>query len=166
MIWVFIKRCVQSLPVFRRSERASISVETALISTVLLLLAMGVFDFGGVYARKMELTNAVRAGMQYSLVRKPIAGDYSAIEGAINTALSSHDRASAATVTVAMFCKCTDDTTSACLSAGGTNLVCSDGNLRSAYLQITLSETFDLLFYYPGIASSLQLRETANVRLN
>jgi len=151
---------------FTGDRRASISVETALLMTVLIVLAMGVFDFGKVYARKMELTNAVRAGMQYSLVRKPIAGDYSDIIYAVNTGLSSNDQASGSTVSVSMYCKCSDGSDSDCLSTAGSNLTCPDGNLRSAYVYITLEETYTLIFVHEAVGGVMTLSESASVRLN
>lgn len=152
---------------FKKSELGSISVETALLSTFLLTLGIGVVDFGLALERKMEMANAVRAGMQFALVRKPVQGDLSLIEGAVATALVTGTSASGTVVTSSMTCSCPNDgTVMNCLGTANTDLHCSDGSQRAAYVNLTLSEDYGLMWTYPVIGSTMSLKETAQVRLN
>ena len=151
---------------FRKSELGSISVETALISTVLLSIGIGAVDFGMGLERKMDMANAIRAGMQYALVRKPVQGDTSAIEDAVMTALVPGTSSSGTVLTSQMACNCPDGTTMDCLGSSDQDLHCSDGSQRSAYLVLTLKEDYGLMWTYPVIGQTLTITETASVRLN
>ena len=151
---------------FKRNERGSISVETALVSVFLLSLGIGGVDFGLALERKMDMANAVRAGMQYALVRKPVAGDMTPIESAVIAALVNGISSSGTTLTSSMMCKCTDGTIMNCLGTGDEDLHCADGSQRAAYVQLTLVEDYGLMWTYPGFGNSLTITETASVRLN
>jgi len=64
---------------FRRiwSERSQSLVEFSLVVPVLMLLALGIVDFGMAFKSYVELTNATREGARYAVVGKP-AGAYPA----------------------------------------------------------------------------------------
>lgn len=151
---------------FKQNDRGSITVETGLIITVLSVLGMGILDFGLAFNRSMELANAVRAGMQYASVRKPLAGDMSAIENAIKTALPANNRSTDPVINISMICKCPDDDNTPCTSSGGVSIDCSDGSSRQSYIYITLRESYDLLFTYPSVGTQLTLSKSTAVRLN
>ncbi len=151
---------------FRRHERGSISVETALISTFLLSLGIGAIDFGLALERKMDMANAVRAGMQYALVRKPVQGDMTAIEAAVTSALVNGISSSGTELSSEIYCGCPDGATMDCLGTGDEDLHCSDGSQRAAYIILTLTEDYGLMWTYPGFGNSLSITETVSVRLN
>ncbi len=62
---------------FRRiwSERSQSLVEFSLVVPVLMLLALGIVDFGMAFKSYVELTNATREGARYGVVGNP-AGAY------------------------------------------------------------------------------------------
>lgn len=153
---------------FRKSELGSISIETALLSTVLLSIGIGTVDFGMGLERKMDMANAIRAGMQYALVRKPIQNDMSAIEAAVLAALVPGTSSSGTVLTSEMVCNCPDGTpVPTCLGTSGQDLQCAaDDSPRRAYLVLTLTEDYGLMWTYPGIGKTLTITETASVRLN
>ncbi|WP_206594837.1 TadE/TadG family type IV pilus assembly protein [Kordiimonas lacus] len=151
---------------FRTDQEGSIAVETAAIMTVIALISIGVVDFGLAYARNMQLANAARAGMQYALVRKPVQGDYSGIIAAVEAAAPAAEDGSGRTVTATLYCECPDGTASDCTTTSDTDITCSDGTLRKAYLDVTISETYDLLLRYPAFSDSVNLSQTATARLN
>lgn len=166
---------------FLHDVRGAIAVEGALIMTVLLFMALGVLDFGLMMSRKMEITNAVRAGAQYALVRKPVTdtldNDYDAYQDIKNATLSgliSSKRASGTLVAANLTCSC-GLTASACFGSdpdpdadpgSGDDLTCDDGVLRSSYLTIRLRETYSYLFGFGGLAKEITINESATVRLN
>lgn len=147
-------------------RQGSVTVETAMIMTLICFMAIGVLDFGLAYARNLQLANAARAGMQYALVRKPVDGDFSAIISAVNTAAPTEQEGSGRQVSAILFCACPDGSTINCTGTGGEDLTCDDGSLRGAYLEIKIAETYNLMFPYPGLSDGLNLSERTVVRLN
>lgn len=51
----------------RRSERGAALVEAAVTIPILLLIAVGIFEFGRTYQHWQVLTNAAREGARYSV---------------------------------------------------------------------------------------------------
>ena len=149
-----------------KNEDGSIAVETGFIMIVIGWMSLGILDFGLAYARNLELANAARAGMQYALVRKPVDGDYSAIIAAVTTAGPDANEAANRVVTTTLYCECPDGTSSDCTGEDDEDLTCDDGNLRAAYLNITIAEDYSMYFDYPGLPQVLSLSESVTVRLN
>lgn len=149
-----------------KEDTGSITTETALILIVLNTMAVGVLDFGLAYAHNMQLANSVRAGMQYALVRKPVNEDYSAIINAVNTAAPDAVDGSNRMVTAVLTCECPDGSAIDCVGENGEDLTCDGGDLRAAYLDLTISEDYALMFPYPGLPSPISLSQTVKVRLN
>lgn len=149
-----------------RDEEGSITIETALVAVLLNFIGVGVLDFGLAFAHKMQLANAVRAGMQYAVVRKPVDGDYSAIINAVTQTVPTATEHANRTISVTLTCECPDGSTIDCVGEDGEDLTCDDSSLRAAYLDITVNETYDMLLNYPGLPATLSFSETAKVRLN
>ena len=59
---------------FARQRDGSLAVEFAFAASFMALLMMGVMDFGLAYSRQMTMHNAVRAGTQFALARRPALG--------------------------------------------------------------------------------------------
>ncbi len=142
---------------FRGDDRGMVFVEAGITISVLFLLMVAVWDLGSVFVRQMQITNAVRAGTQYAIVRKPIAGDLSQIIQAVKNA--APDSASP-TVNATLYCECSDGSVVTC---SGT---CSDGQPRKSFVKINYAETFNLLLGFPGVGSAWNLTDEATVRLN
>lgn len=151
---------------FLKKDDGSIAVETALIMSVIGVMAVGILDFGLVYSRNVQLANAARAGMQYALVRKPVDDDFSAIVNAVIAAAPAENDNKDRAIGTVMFCECPDGTSIDCTGEGGQDLTCEDGSLRAAYLEITISESYNMFFGVPGVANDLKLSESVTVRLN
>jgi Flp pilus assembly protein TadG len=70
-----------------RSERGASMVEFAIVIPLLLILLIGIIEFGRAYSAKISVTHAAREGVrEYSLTRDASAGDAAARNAA--TALS------------------------------------------------------------------------------
>lgn len=141
----------------KRDNEGMVFVEAAFTITVLFLLVLLVWDVGSLFVRQMQITNAVRAGTQYAIVRKPISGDTSQIEQAVKNAAPE---GASPTVNADLYCECADGTKLVCSS------VCGDGSERQAFITINYAETYDLLFGFPGFGSSFDLKDEATIRLN
>lgn len=154
---------------FRRilaDQRGSITIEAVMGFIALLILLLGIIDFGLAYSQKMGIENAVKAGIQYSIVRKPVQGDLTAINSAVIAAAPTPSAGQSNVLSTNMFCECADGTSSACLSTGGTPLICADGSTRRSFVNISLSQSFKLLFPFPAFGNYIKLSNTETVRLN
>ncbi|RMD87817.1 MAG: pilus assembly protein [Alphaproteobacteria bacterium] len=156
---------------FRHARAGNVLVETALVATVLGVLAIGSIDFGLAYMRQSMIDNAVRAGMQFALARHPSMGEI--VDGVVTTQ-NVRDAVWKATdyltadpgdppLSVSFSCECPDGTAVACTSTAVSTLACSD---RRTYLNIRLQNDYDLLFAYPGLGRTLALVGEGAVRLN
>lgn len=146
-------------------RRGSVTVEGALVATVLAALLLGVMDFGLAYRREAELANAVRAGTQYALVRRPQQGDVTPIRTAVYQTAPFPDGTPGTALDIQFYCECPDGSPSQCSAAGGVTL-CPGGEDRHSFLRVRLSEDYALMFAYPGVGSSIGLSAEGTVRLN
>jgi Flp pilus assembly protein TadG len=71
----------------KRGERGQALVETALILPVLLMLVLGILEFGRAWNTKQVITDAAREGARLAVVYNPDV-DQADVEAAIATALS------------------------------------------------------------------------------
>lgn len=141
-----------------RDRRGAVLVETALILPLLMLFLVIVFDLGSLWAREMSVTNALRAGSQYAMVRKPVGGNVEPVRAAV---LEAGPRGmNAGAITTRFYCACPDGTPVAC-SAG-----CSGGADRQSFLTVGYEEVYELLLRYPGFDRTVPIRAEATVRLN
>ncbi|MDO8608569.1 MAG: TadE/TadG family type IV pilus assembly protein [Phaeospirillum sp.] len=131
------------------------AVEFALVAPILLLMLVGLTDFGLAVNEKMRLVNAVRAGVQAGYGNST---DVAAITQAVKDA-SGLDAAAIA-VSVATSCGCADGSSVVC---GG---ICADASSLRTYVTVTVTESYALLISYPGFASPMTLSATATLRVN
>lgn len=118
-----------------RSVRGNVTVEFALISPILLIVILGLVDFGLAMSNKMELVSAARSGAQLALAD---SSDTSAIKSAVVAATDNEITTS--DVTTTEFCECSDGTTITC---GAT---CGDGSSNKYYMTITAQQSFTAVF--------------------
>lgn len=156
--------CRRSLA-FRDCLRGSVSVEGAFVAAVLGVLLLGIIDFGLAYRRHTQLENAVRAGTQYAMVRRPQQGDVDPIRDAVYQTAPFSEGTPGTALEVEFYCECPDGTASQCSAPGGVAL-CSGGVERQAFLRVRLDEDYGLIFGYPGIGASVSLAAEGSVRLN
>jgi len=157
-----------------RDIRGVISIETAVMASVLSVVALGVFDFSMAYSRQSELSNAVRAGVQFALVRRPSIGpsadEQASIislqtirEAVINSASYLDGDPGADKLTASVFCQCPDAQTVTCVSEPDVPLSCSP---RRTFLQITLRSDYTPIFNYPLVPDTIPLEASNSIRLN
>ncbi len=145
--------------------RGSATVEFAMVAAFLGVLLLGVIDFGLAFRRQSELANAVRAGTQYAMVRRPQQGDVDPIRSAVYQTAPFEEGTLGTGLVVEFYCECPDGTPSQCSAAGGVAL-CSGGVERHSFVQVRLSESYDLMLLYPGVGADINLAAEGTVRLN
>ena len=142
---------------FVRCSRAAVAVELALLTPVLMLMLLGVIDFGGAIYERMQLTSAARAGVQYAGQSANNVNDTAGILQAVQTAGSLD--AGDITITTTQFCGCADGSAATC---GDT---CGGGGSAGTYVSITVVEQYSTIFPYPGLGNPITLQGDATLRV-
>ncbi len=114
----------------RTCRAGTAAVEFGLITPILLIIIMGIVDYGMAMFQKMELNGAVRSGAQLAMID---SGDEDAIKDAVVAA--SGNAITTTDVATTTFCECADETTIVC---GGT---CGDGSSNRTFMTITATTT-------------------------
>jgi Flp pilus assembly protein TadG len=107
-----------------RNEDGSVAVEASVVLPVLMLLALGVLQFGFVINMYMTATSAASAGLQTFAVMRGVSGSYNAaVAAAKNVASRAAWKVAAADIAVTLTVNgttCTTDTgCDLALAAGG-----------------------------------------------
>lgn len=113
-------------------------IEMALLLPVFLIMIIGTLDFGAAFARKMEIANAAKAGVQYASVNNPTGGDFTDVLSAINNNLSDSDNV---TITPEFYAMCDGDRIT------WDDATCPTGTYRPRYVSIQISETYTTPFF-------------------
>lgn len=141
---------------FARCSRGASAVELALLSPVLLLLLVGVFDFGMAINGKMQLNNAATAGAQFAVLDdRDAEGLRAAVSSA--TQLGGDFR-----VATARICECLDGRVVSCSSPDS----CGTGTRRRQFIEVAVSRPFALLLDYPGVANPLSLTGRSRIQVD
>jgi Flp pilus assembly protein TadG len=143
-----------------RNDRGASAVELALIAPLLTLLLIGTMQYGSVSVHRMQMANAVRAGLQYASVRKPILGedtDLSPIIEAVEIAAPAASKSDRSVISN-LYCECSDGTAISCQDS------CATGN-RSVFIGIVITESFaPLLGFERG--KTIPLQASGLIRIN
>lgn len=129
---------------FCRSETGASLVEFAIVAPLLALLLLGVIDFGRYMQIADVVTNAARAGVQYGAQTIGTASD---TVGMQNAALSDAQGLAGMTAQASYWC-----TPSCAVPPVGRRIV---------YVQVTTTGTFQSLFHYPGLPTSVRVSDNA-----
>lgn len=123
-------------------RRGNVSIEMAFLVTFLLVLVMGAYDFGRLAMEQSTVTQAARAGAQFAVLDQANATNTVGMENAAKEEAEDP----ALPVNADWFCRC-PGTTAKDKACG----VCADGNYAPLYVEVTVTDTFDMLFDYPGL---------------
>ena len=146
------------------NERGVAAVEFALVAPMLLLLLMGIYDYGMFMNQRMMLESTARAAAEY-INQGGSEDDLQAdIVDMMNLGANGAALASLQLDTD-FICECT----------GGAVLDCDDEDASCTaddedtdtyirrYVEVSVSMTFDTLFPYPGLPQSVPM--SGNVRM-
>lgn len=139
-----------------RSEHGGAMLELAVVLPVLILIAIGVMDYGRVYFTSIAVANAARAGAEYGVSSTGNQNDQTSIQ---NFAKLDGAEVGTMTVTSNTVCKC-GATVVAC---SGTT--CGGYGVPRVYVQVTASKDVALLLKYPGLPTTVTISRTATFRL-
>ena len=135
-----------------RETEGVVSIEVAVVVLVLVPLVMGAVDFGMGFREKLRLTNAARAGAQYAITNPNLQDVPGTIQAARNDA---NDTTNALAITAVYSSTCPD----------GTSLPCAANVVPYDFITVTVGATYNALFSYPGLPTSIPLQKTAILRI-
>jgi Flp pilus assembly protein TadG len=127
-----------------RSAAGQSLVETAVLGSLLILVLLGVVEFGQVAYDSIEVSNAAMAGAQYGGQNGLTANDATGISNAAEAAAPD---LSALSVTSSRTCVCSD----------GTASTCSIGDCSSSFVEpivtVNTTATITPAIHLPGLTS-------------
>jgi len=151
----------------RRPQSGQSLVEVALMLPFLLLLLLGVIEVGRFLYIGILVGNAARAGAAYGVQSLVKTVDSVGIQNAADNDFQNNGQnVGNLTVTSSVSCGCDSGgtiTTAACTGTGAGS--CAAGQW-AVTLTVTASGTFNSLFNYPGIPTSLSISKTAVMQVN
>ncbi len=169
------KNTVRSvLNTLRHCDSGAVTIEFAFALTALTLLVVGVVNMGLAYSAQMSLSNAVRAGSQFALVRHPSLAPGADAQQAIvsmqdirNAVVQSADFLAAdpgaPDLTACVFYECPSAAPTPCGTTPGGTPACAEWQ---TFVSISLSRLYDFLIPFPVFGSGVTLSATHTVRLN
>jgi hypothetical protein len=140
----------------------------------LSLLLIGVVDFGLAYSQHMAMSNAVRAGTQFALVRHPSLGPSATTSEALSSLATIRaavvDSADALVdmdpgpdqLDVSALCLCPDGSEVTCAPAPGTPPTC----VAQTFVRVRLTLPYSMMLRFPGVLETIDLSAEHSVRLN
>ena len=143
-----------------RDRRGNVSIEMAFLMTFLLVLVMGAYDFGRLAMEQAGVTQAARAGAQFAVLDQANATDTA---GMIQAARDeAEDTADELNVTARNFCRCPGDSAEVSCASN-----CPDGEYAPLYVEVTVQDSLDMLFDYPGLPEkgTYALKSTSTMRV-
>jgi Flp pilus assembly protein TadG len=152
-----MKGAVRRLHGIWKSENGGALVELAVVLPILILIAVGVMDYGRVYYTSITVVNAARAGAEWgaygmtgSMTNDAKIQSFAQLEGA---------EAGTINVTSSHVCRCSPNgsATSCTTSCGGY------GNPQ-VYVTATATKTVSLLLRYPGLPATITISRSATFR--
>ena len=138
-------------------ECGSALLELAISMPLLLLILFGVADLGRFLYAATEVVNAAAAGAEYATASLANTTDYAGMQTA---AQNDAANVSGMQVSTSSFCQCVSGTTVSCTIGA-----CGGSSTPPSYIKVTTSATFNTLFSYPALPSSIALSGSAVRRL-
>jgi Flp pilus assembly protein TadG len=141
-----------------RKDSGQTLIEVALLLPLLLLLLVGTIEIGRFAYYAILVANSARAGAQYGSQSLVTSAD----TAGITTAAKNDGQSIAALgVTVHQECGCVGSSISTTCPA----TACTYPNHALVYVQVHVSGTFNSIFHYPGLPTSLALSSTDVMRV-
>lgn len=161
-----------------RAQSGQTLIELALLLPLLALLLLGVIEMGRYAYIGILVGNAAHAGASYGAQSPAQSVDTPGIQAAAENDFSDTTLVSNLTVTSSLSCGCDSGgtismQTNACSTQANPGIAstidtCNNGGTGAHWVvmvSVTASGTFNSLFSYPGIPSSITVTRTATMRV-
>jgi Flp pilus assembly protein TadG len=150
----------------RRSQTGQTLLEVALLTPLLLFLLLGIIEIGRYAYIAILVGNAARAGAGYGSQCLPQSVDAAGITTAADNDFQNNGQSTSllqVSSSVACGCDSAGSLTSAACTGGGAG-TCGTGHWV-VQVSVTASGTFNSLFNYPGIPTSITISRTSTMRV-
>lgn len=127
-----------------------------MVLPVLVLLVLGVAEYGRIYVTAVTVANAASAGGQFASQ----GAGYTA-PAAIQQVARNDAGDQTLTVNSSTTCRCPGSD-----SAVQCSLPCAGYGTAQFYVAVTTSKTYSFLFHYPGLPQSIAVSRTATYRVS
>ncbi len=142
---------------FIENEEGVAATEFALLTPVLVLILMGVIDFGMYFNERMQMENLARASVDYVLAG---GNENNIMQNVIVPNLDDpEEEQSEIDMTIEDVCECDDGDTVSC-STGS----CGSGDYKRRFFSVNLSRNYSTVFPYPGIPASMEISGHARMQ--
>jgi len=140
----------------RRERRANAAIEMALIAPALVVLLIGLADYGTAIHRRMQVQNAAQAGADFAMRN---GFNSVAIVSAVTNASSFVGLS--ATPAPAEICGCASASIVTAATCGST---CAGGQAAGTYVTVSATGTHTTILPYPGIPNSFTFVASSTAR--
>ncbi len=137
--------------------RGQAAVELAFSVPLLIVLLLVVVEAGRMCLVAVSLSSAARAGVQYGAQSLTTVSDTAGMQ---NAAKDDAPNLTGLTATGSYYCKCSDGSTSTCLSTD-----CASSH-RLTYVKVVTSATYKPIVNWPGVPTTTTLTSQAIMRVN
>lgn len=159
---------------FRDDRKGAITIEFALALPVLTILVVGIINMGLAYTEQMNVSNAVRAGSQFALVRHPSLDPNANTQQALVSIQDIRDAVvesagflaadpGSPDLTVCVFYQCPSAPPTTCTTSPSTAPSCTDWE---TFVEISLTHLYQFLIPFPGFNTGITLSAGHTIRLN
>lgn len=138
----------------RRSDRGGAMVELAVILPVLVLLVVGVVDYGRAFYTSVTVANAARAGAEWGAQSPEFQLDFAGME---NFGKQDGQDAAPLDLTATRYCECAGASWPSCTA-------CAGGAAPDVFIEVTASKDLTLLLPYPGLPNTVSIARKATFR--
>jgi Flp pilus assembly protein TadG len=145
---------MRSIRLFGKARKGGAAVELAVVFPVLLLLLIGVVDYGRVFYTSVTVSNAARAGAEWG--QQSPATETDTVSMKAFAQLDGND-AGSITLSARWFCECAGTANVACNA-------CSGGVAPEVYVEVTATKVVTMLLKYPGLPGSITIVRKATFR--
>jgi Flp pilus assembly protein TadG len=147
-----VRNCVRR---FYDDVEAAAVMELVIVIPFLVLLAIGVTEYGRVYFTAIKVASAAAAGAQYGAQNSGTTDSTF-----VNQAARADAGDPAIAVSSSRNCRCPDSETT--VSCGTT---CTGYGSPQFFVSVTASKSMPLLFRYPGLPAVIPVSRTITVRV-
>jgi Flp pilus assembly protein TadG len=152
---------ISAMRALARADDGGALAELALSVGVFASLLIGIIELGRYAYYSILVANAASAGVQYGAQTLETANDTSGMATAAENDAGAG--VLSATPTASSYCECypSPGTVITCSANPG----CTGTNHEVYYVKVTVTGTYDALFHYPAVPTSITVSRTAVMRV-
>lgn len=143
---------------FTRHARGGAGVEFALIGPAIVILLIGVTDFGLGFYRRMQAQTAAQRGAIYATVN-------GYVPSGISSTITSTRGSISATPAPSSYCACPTASGLSVVACGSTCTIGAATVNAGKYVSASAQTTYSTIFRYPGLTSPITFSATQVVRI-